>query len=238
MKLDILVFAAHPDDAELSCSGTLLSQIALGRKVGLVDLTQGELGTRGTAAIRMKEAAAATKILGLHARENLKMRDGFFQKDEEHLKKVIRMIRKYQPEIVIGNAVTDRHIDHGRAADLIHDACFLSGLARIETKLNAKKQHAWRPKALYHYVQDYYIQPDIIVDITPYMETKMKSVMAFGSQFYNPKSKEPQTAISSKEYIDYLISRASHFGRIIGVKYGEGFTVKRPVGTRDLMQLF
>lgn len=237
MKLDILVFAAHPDDAELSCSGTILSHIAMGLKVGLIDLTRGELGTRGTAATRKKEADAATKILGLHVRENLGMRDGFFTKDEAHLLKVIRAIRQYKPEIVIANAENDRHIDHGRAADLVHDACFLSGLAKIPTRQKGKTQEAWRPRAVYHYIQDYYTQPDIIVDITPFMKTKMKSVMAYSSQFYNPKSKEPATAISSKAYLDYIEARAAHFGRIIGVAYAEGYTVKRPVGLKNLFGL-
>lgn len=238
MKLDILVFAAHPDDAELSCSGTILAHIAMGRKVGLIDLTRGELGTRGTAATRKQEADVATKILGLHVRENLGMRDGFFTKDEAHLLKVIRAIRQYKPEIVIANAENDRHIDHGRAADLIHDACFLSGLAKISTRHKGKKQDAWRPGAVYHYIQDYYTQPDIIVDITPFMQTKMKSVKAFSSQFYNPKSREPATAISGKEYLDFLMGRAVHFGRLIGTQYGEGFTVKRPIGTRNLFDIF
>ncbi len=237
MKLDILAFAAHPDDVELSCSGTLLSHMALGKKVGIVDLTKGELGTRGNAALRSKEAKAASAILGITVRENLGMRDGFFVKDEKHLLKIISLIRKYQPEIILCNAEFDRHVDHGRAADLVHEAAFLSGLVKINTKYQGKNQDAWRPKSTYHYIQDYYTNPDIIIDITPYFKQKMKSVMAFSSQFYDPKSKEPATAISSKDYIEYLESRAMHFGRFIGVRYAEGYTVKRPIGTTNLFTL-
>jgi bacillithiol biosynthesis deacetylase BshB1 len=237
MKLDILAFAAHPDDVELAASGTLLSHIAQGQKVGIVDFTQGELGTRGSAEIRMQEVEASNTILGIHARENLGFRDGFFVKDEQHLLKVIEMIRKYQPDIILANAVSDRHIDHGRAADLLHDACFLSGLRKIKTAHNGEDQSAWRPKVVYHYIQDNYIKPDIIVDITPFFETKMKSIMAFSSQFHNPASKEPQTPISGEGFLHFQEARALHYGREIGVKYGEGFTVKRAIGTSSLSSL-
>jgi len=234
MKLDILAFSAHPDDIELAASGTVLAHIAQGKKVGIIDLTQGDLGTRGTVEIRMKEVEVSNKILGIHVRENLKFRDGFFVKDETHLLKVIEMIRKYQPEIILANAVTDRHIDHGRAADLLHDACFLSGLVKVETSHDGKNQNPWRPKAVYHYIQDNYSNPDIVVDITPYFEKKMESIKAFSSQFYDPNSKEPVTPISTKDFLDFVESRSLHFGRTIGVRYGEGFTIKRPIGIKDL----
>lgn len=237
MKLDILAFAAHPDDVELAASGTLLAHLAAGKKAGIIDLTRGELGTRGSAELRDQEAEASSKILGLHARENLRMRDGFFVKDETHLLKVIEMIRKYQPEIVLANSEFDRHVDHGRAADLVHEACFLSGLRRIETSHKGMQQEAWRPKAVYHYIQDYYTKPDVIFDITPYYETKMKSVAAFSSQFFSTGSNEPETPISSKDFWEFLDARARQFGRLINTTYGEGFTVKRPIGTTDLTTL-
>lgn len=237
MKADILVFAAHPDDAELACSGTILAHIAMGRKVVIVDLTRGELGTRGTAETREEEARNSSAILGIHGRENLGFRDGFFVKDEHHVREVIRMIRKYQPEIVLANAENDRHIDHGRGADLVHDACFLSGLVKIETTDEGKDQQAWRPKRVFHYVQDYIAVPDIIVDITPYYETKLKSILAFKTQFYNPDSKEPYTPISSPEFLQNIEGRCIEYGRRIGVRYAEGFTVKGSIGTRDLFHL-
>lgn len=237
MKLDILAFAAHPDDVELAASGTLLAHIALGKKAGIIDLTRGELGTRGSAELRDAEAAASSKILGLHVRENLHMRDGFFVKDEPHLLKVIEMIRKYQPDIVLCNSEFDRHVDHGRAGDLLHEACFLSGLRKITTHHNGKPQEAWRPSAVYHYIQDYYTNPDIIIDITPYMSTKIEAIKAFSSQFFNPNSAEPETPISTADFWHFLDARARQYGRLIGVTYGEGFTVKRPLGAKDLSQL-
>jgi bacillithiol biosynthesis deacetylase BshB1 len=239
MKLDILAFAAHPDDVELAAAGTLLAHIALGKKVGIVDLTRGELGTRGSAELRDEEAAASTKILGIHARENLRMRDGFFVKDEESLLKVITMIRKYQPEIVLCNSEFDRHIDHGRAGDLVHDACFLSGLRKIETKHNGETQSAWRPISTYHYIQDYYTKPDVIFDITPFFEQKNEAIKAFKSQFFNPdlNANEPETPISSADFWEFLEARARQFGRLINVTYAEGFTVKRPIGSKDLTTL-
>lgn len=237
MKLDILAFAAHPDDIELAASGTLLSHLSMGKKAGIIDLTKGELGTRGSAELRMKEAEASAAILGIQVRENLGFRDGFFVKDEHHLLKVIEMIRKYQPEIVLCNSEFDRHIDHGRAGDLLHDACFLSGLRRIETIHKGQVQQAWRPKAVYHYIQDYWTNPDIIVDITPFYETKIASVKAFSSQFFNPESDEPESAISGKEFFAFLEGRARQYGRLIGTEFGEGFTVKRPIGTQNLLNL-
>lgn len=237
MKLDILAFGAHPDDVELGAGGTVLSHVAKGHKVGIVDLTKGELGTRGTAETRMKEAEASSKILGIISRENLGFRDGFFMKDETHLIRVIEMIRKYQPEIVMCNTQIDRHTDHGKGADLVHEACFLSGLRKIETSLDGIEQQAWRPKNVYHYVQDYYLKPDVIIDITPFMEKKLQSIMAYGTQFYNPNAQEPATAISGKDFIDFIEARARDYGRLIGVEFGEGFTTKRPIGTDDLFHL-
>jgi bacillithiol biosynthesis deacetylase BshB1 len=237
MKLDILAFAAHPDDVELAASGTVMAHIALGKKVGIIDLTRGELGTRGSAELRDQEAAASSQILGISIRENLRMRDGFFVNDEAHQLKVIEMLRLYKPEIVLCNSEFDRHIDHGRGAALVHDACFLSGLRKIETTYKGEKQTHWRPRAVYHYIQDYYTKPDITFDITPYFERKLQSIKAFSSQFYDPNSKEPESPISSKDFMQFLDGRAREFGRNIGVTYGEGFTVKRVIGTRDLTQL-
>ncbi len=233
MKLDILCFAAHPDDVELACSGTILRQINLGYKVGIIDLTQGELGTRGNAEIRAKEADTSSKILGIHLRENLKLADGFFRNDTETLKKVIEKIRCYQPEIILCNAENDRHIDHGKAANLIEEAGFLSGLQKIETN----RLQAWRAKQIYHYIQDRITKPDLVVDISDYYEKKMQAVMAYSSQFYNPESNEPTTAISSKDFLEFLNGRALEFGRLIGKKYGEGFTCRRSIGTSNLMDL-
>lgn len=225
MKLDILAFGAHPDDVELSCSGVILKNTALGRKVGLIDLTKGELGTRGTPAIREKEAKASAKILGVLFRENLKMEDGFFQNDKKHLLKVIQKIRQYQPDVVLANALEDRHPDHGRAAKLVADACFLSGLVKIVTKQNGKKQEVWRPKAVYHYIQYRKLKADIAIDITPFIEKKMESIYAFSSQFYNPDSKEPSTLISQKDFFEYIKTREREYGQLLGVRYAEGFNV-------------
>lgn len=237
MKLDILAFAAHPDDVELAASGTVMAHIAQGKKVGIIDLTQGELGTRGNAELRSKEAEQSSKILGISVRENLGMRDGFFVNNEVHQLKVIEMIRKYQPEIVLCNSEFDRHTDHGKAAQLVHDACFLSGLRKVETNIEGKPQEAWRPKAIYHFIQDYHTKPDIIVDITPFFEQKINSIKAFSSQFYNPDSQEPESPISSKDFFHFIEARAREFGRPIGVRYAEAFTVKRPIGTTNLLTL-
>ncbi len=219
MKLDILVMAAHPDDAELSCSGTILKHIAAGKKVGIVDFTRGELGTRGTPEIRLQESADATKILGLHARENLGIRDGFFRNDEQTQIKLIEVIRKYQPDIVLANALQDRHPDHGKGAQLAIDACFLSGLRQIKTS----NLPAWRPAQLYHYIQDRYLEPDFVVDISAYWDQKEAAIRAFKSQFFDPSSTEPASYISSPDFLNFIQARAMEMGHKIGVKYGEGF---------------
>jgi bacillithiol biosynthesis deacetylase BshB1 len=237
MKLDILVFAVHPDDAELGCSGTILKHIAAGKKVGIVDLTRGELGTRGTAETRDVEAAESAKILGLHARENLGIRDGFFKNDEAHQLQVIRMIRKYQPEIILSNALADRHPDHGRASNLVHDSIFLSGLLKIETTLDGIAQEPWRPRLSLHYIQDLYIKPDIIVDITPFIDKKVASIQAFKTQFYNPDHLEAETYISSPEFFETVLARAREFGKSIGATFGEGFTSHKLLGVDDLFNL-
>ncbi|MGM9479394.1 bacillithiol biosynthesis deacetylase BshB1 [Pedobacter sp. GSP4] len=237
MKLDILVIAVHPDDAELCCSGTILKHIALGRKVGIVDLTRGELGTRGTAETRDEEAAESAKVLGLHARENLRLRDGFFQNDEFHRLEVIKAIRKYQPEIILSNALEDRHPDHGRAGDLVYDAVFLSGLPKIETLVDGIKQEAHRPRLLLQYIQDRYLKPDIIVDITEHMDKKIESIKAFKTQFYNPDVDGLQTYISSPEFFESVIGRAREFGKSIGATFGEGFTSRKLLGVDNLFDL-
>jgi bacillithiol biosynthesis deacetylase BshB1 len=237
MKLDILAFGAHPDDVELGCGGTLAKEIALGNKVGIVDLTRGELGTRGSVAIRNQEAATAAKILGVSTRENLDMRDGFFINNETHQLKIIEMIRKYQPEIVICNAIDDRHIDHAKGSKLVSDACFLSGLMRIETEHQNTKQEAWRPKLVYHYIQWKNITPDFVVDITGYNEKRIEAILAYSSQFYDPNSNEPETPIASKNFLESLNYRAQDLGRLIGVDYAEGFTVERYLGVNSLADL-
>ncbi|PWL31933.1 bacillithiol biosynthesis deacetylase BshB1 [uncultured Roseivirga sp.] len=237
MKLDILALAAHPDDVELSCAGTLIKAIQSGKRAGVVDFTQGELGTRGTPQIRLSEAQAAGEIMGLSARENLGFRDGFFKNDEGHQLEVIKMIRKYQPEIVLANAMKDRHSDHGRASELAREACFLSGLAMIKTELNGEEQKPWRPKTVYHYIQSIPHNPDVIVDVSSAWDTKIKAVKAFKSQFFDPESKEPQTYISSPEFWQMIESRGIHYGHEIGVKYGEGFTVERTPGVRTIFDL-
>jgi len=237
MKLDILAIGVHPDDVELSASGTLLKHIALGRKVGILDLTRGELGTRGNAELRTKEAMASAQILGIAVREQLQMADGFFENNETHLKQIIHIIRKYQPEIVLCNAISDRHPDHGRAAKLSADACFYSGLIKIETQDNGMIQQAWRPKAVYHYIQDYYIEPDFVVDISEHMNKKLESIMAFSSQFYNPNSTEPETPISGKQFIENVKAKATILGRMIGTEYAEGFTTTRYMGVENLFDL-
>lgn len=232
MKLDILAFGAHPDDVEISCSGTILKQIDLGYSCGIIDLTQGELGTRGNAELRLQEAERAKEILGIKARENLGFADGFFLNDKAHQLPIVEMIRKHRPEIVLANSVHDRHPDHGKAAKLVADACFLSGLIKIDTG-----QEAWRPKAVYHYIQDEYIHPDISVDITPYFDKKVESIRAYISQFYDPDSEEPETPISGKDFLEFLKGRAMVVGRPIGAKYAEGFTAARNVGVNNLFDL-
>jgi N-acetylglucosamine malate deacetylase 1 len=238
LKLDILVLASHPDDAEISCSGTIARHVAMGHKVGIVDLTKGELGTRGTPEIRAQEAAASAEILGVVVRDNLGLKDGFFQNDPTHQLAVVRTVRKYQPSIVLANAIYDRHIDHGKGASLAYDACFLSGLIRIETlDENGKKQQPWRPSVVYHYIQSLYIEPDFIVDVSDYWDIKMKSIQAFRSQFYDPQSNEANTYISSPDFIKMLEARAIDWGHAIGTKYGEGFTTRRYPGVKSLFDL-
>ena len=237
MKLDILAIGVHPDDIELSCAGTLLKEIDNGKKVGVLDLTEGELGTRGSAELRLKEAANSAEILGLSCRENIGLADGFFENEKESILKIVAVIRKYQPEIVLSNAVNDRHPDHGRASKLISDACFYSGLRRVETESEGENQEAWRPKAVYNYIQDRYIIPDIVVDITPYMETKMNAIKAFKSQFYNPESNEPESPLTMKNFFDYVKGRMGDMGRYINADFAEGFTVERPAGVESLLDL-
>jgi bacillithiol biosynthesis deacetylase BshB1 len=224
MKLDILAIGSHPDDVELGCSGTLINEIAKGKKVGIIDLTQGELGTRGTIETRYEEAANAGKIIGISVRENLKMRDGFFKNDEAHQLQLIQVIRKYQPEIVIGNILEDRHPDHGRAGWLTYDACFLSGLKQIKTNTaEGSDQEKWRPKMLLHYIQDRFTEPDIILDITEVWEKRVEAIQAYKTQFYTGATDGPQTYISSPDFMEALTARARLLGKRIGVKYAEGF---------------
>ena len=237
MKLDILAFGAHPDDVELSASGTIAKEVSLGKKVGIIDLTRGELGTRGTAEIRDKEAAKAAEILGVVTRENLRFRDGFFVNDEKHQLEIIKMIRKYKPEIVLCNAIDDRHIDHGKGSKLVSDACFLSGLMKIETDFDGLKQEAWRPKQVYHYIQWKNIEPDFAVDVTGFMDKKVASVLAYSSQFFDSNSNEPITPITSKNFLDSITYRAQDLGRIVGVDFAEGFTVERCLVVNSLDDL-
>ncbi|WP_416866025.1 MAG: bacillithiol biosynthesis deacetylase BshB1 [Imperialibacter sp.] len=237
MKLDILVFTAHPDDAELACAGTLISHIEMGKKVGIVDLTRGELGTRGTPEARAAEATEASKVMGIHVRENLGFRDGFFTEDEHHKLEVVKMIRKYQPEIILANAIRDRHPDHGRASRLVSEASFVSGLRMVETSIDGNPQQPWRAKNVYHYIQSNFIMPDFIVDVSAAWGKKMQAIKCFKSQFYDPASKEPSTFISSPEFMKMLESRGKELGHSIGAAYGEGFTVERHLGVKDLFHL-
>lgn len=237
MKIDILAIGIHPDDVELSCSGTIAKHIALGKKVGILDLTQGELGTRGNAELRTKEANEAAIILGVSFRTQLNLKDCFFENNEENQKKIIEIIRKHQPEIILCNAISDRHPDHGRASKLVSDASFYSGLIKIETHSDNKIQQAWRPKAVYHYIQDQFIHPDFVIDISDFIDIKHKAIMAYSSQFYNPSSNEPETPISSKHFIESVNSKMSILGRDIGVKFAEGFTVNRYPGINSLFDL-
>lgn len=230
MKLDILVFAAHPDDAELACSGTILKEIASGKKVGICDLTQGELGTRGTPEIRLQESAKSSEILGLAARENLNIGDCFFEVSKENTLKLVEVIRRYQPEVVITNAMEDRHPDHGRGCEIAELACFWAGLKMIDTG-----QPAFRPNNVYHYIQDRFLKPDFIVDISEHWETKLESIRAFSSQFYSPNSDEPESYISSKEFWDFVEARAREYGHMIGVKFGEGFQSRNPVKMNSIL---
>ncbi len=235
--VDILAVGVHPDDIELSCSGYLLKEIANGRSVALLDLTHGELGTRGTGPGRVKEALAAAKLMGAVSREFLNIGDGFFEPTEKIFKQIITVIRKWRPKIVLANAVEDRHPDHSRAAALVNRACFLSGLRKIVTSDKQKKQEAYRPLAVYHYIQDKTLRPDIVVDISPYMDFKMELIKCFKSQFYDPQSSEPMSPISSKEFLDYQYAQAEIYGRYINVKYAEGFTFSRTPGVNTLLDL-
>ena len=228
MKLDVLAFGAHPDDVELSCSGTLLRLKEEGSKIGVVDLTMGELGTRGTADTRKKESDASSKILNIDVRENLDLGDGWFENNQENKLKVIKAIRKYKPTIIFANAIDDRHPDHPRAAKLLKEAFFLSGLKKIETQDNGIPQDIWRPKHLFHYIQYRYIKPDFVVDVTPYYETKMRAILSFKSQFYEP-DKEPDTLISSKKFLDFIKGRSHEMGSSVQVEHGEGFTSAVPL---------
>ncbi|MCX7729270.1 MAG: bacillithiol biosynthesis deacetylase BshB1 [Bacteroidia bacterium] len=237
MKLDILAFGAHPDDVEISCAGTILKHVEMGYKIGIIDLTAGELGTRGNKQIRLKESEKAKEMMGVCIRENLSMRDGFFKNDEEHQLAVIQKIRQYRPDVIFANAPTDRHCDHGRAAQLVKDAAFLSGLVKIDTYHNGEKQNAWRPIAVYHYIQDYYLKPDFVIDISKYFQKKIEVLKCYSSQFYNPASTEPETAISGKDFFDVLESKARIWGRYISVEFAEGFIANRLLGIDDVMKL-
>lgn len=237
IKLDILVFGAHPDDAELGAGGTIAKEVSKGKKVGIIDLTRGELGTRGSAEIRDTEATAAAEILKVSVRENLEFRDGFFVNDEMHQLEIIKMIRKYRPEIVLCNAIDDRHIDHGKGSKLVSDACFLSGLVKIDTQISGKHQDPWRPKLVYHYIQWKNITPDFVVDITGFIDKKVEAILAYGSQFHDPNSKEPETPISSKTFIESVNYRARDMGRLVGKDYAEGFTAERSIAIDSLDSL-
>ena len=232
-KLDILAFGAHPDDVELGCGGTLLAAVAEGKKIGIIDLTHGELGTRGTVADRLKEALLAGEIIGAAVRENLGMKDGFFINDKAHQMLIIEMIRKYQPEIILCNAPGDRHPDHGKAAKLVADAAFLSGLVKIETTHNGVAQAAWRPSQVFHYIQSRNLQPSFVVDISEHMDKKMASILAHSTQFYNPNSNEPNTFISSDSFLEFIKGRAKEFGQQVGVQYAEGFISEKMIGIQS-----
>ena len=237
-KLDFLAFGAHPDDVELGCGATIAKLVSQGKKVGIVDLTRGELGTRGSAEIRTKETNEASNILGITIRENMNFKDGFFRNDEEHQLKIIQVIRKYQPDFVFCNAPDDRHIDHPKGSQLIVEASFLSGLTKINTddsSGNAQKQ--WRPKNIYHYIQWKNLDPDFIFDVSGFHNTKMNAVKCYSSQFYDPKSKEPETPISTKNFMNFVQSRANDFGRLIGVEHGEGFISNRKLGFSSFDEL-
>lgn len=233
MKLDILAIGAHPDDVELGCGGTLAKMISENKKVGILDLTEGELGTRGTAITRKAEAEEASKILSIAYRENLKFRDGFFKNDDTHQIELIKIIRKYKPDIVLANAVNDRHPDHGKAAKLVYDACFLSGLLKIQTSYNGVTQDTWRPKHIFNYIQWNEEKPDFIIDISHFLDKKIEACMAYKTQFYDPNSLEPNTPITSINFKKSIIYRAENLGRLIGCDAGEGFTSQKWIGLKD-----
>jgi bacillithiol biosynthesis deacetylase BshB1 len=234
MKVDILAIGVHPDDVELSCSGTLLKAVQAGKKTAILDLTRGEMGTRGTPELRKIEATNAGEILGVSDRIILDMGDGLFAHNNENMLEIVQHIRYYQPDIVLANAENDRHPDHGRAGKLITDACFYAGLKKIETEWNGEKQKAHRPKNVYHYIQDYYTEPHLIVDVSAVWDEKIKSILAYSSQFYNPNSNEAETPISSKSFLDFINGRGTQFGRLINSNYGEGFTMARPAGVQQI----
>lgn len=234
MKLDVLAFGAHPDDVELSCSGLLLVEKKNGKKIGVIDLTEGELGTRGTTETRYEEAALASVILGLDARENLRLADGFFNNDKESQLKVIQVIRKYKPEVVLCNAIEDRHPDHGKAGELVSDAAFLSGLIKIETFEGNTLQEPWRPKYVLHYIQDRELDPNFLFDITDVYDKKLESIYAYKTQFHNPEIEGPETYISKPEFLDNIIYRNRIMGKRIGVKYAEGYISRKKIGLRNL----
>jgi N-acetylglucosamine malate deacetylase 1 len=238
MKLDVLAIGAHPDDVELGCSGTLINEIKRGKKVGIIDLTEGELGTRGTVETRYAEATQAAAIMGISARENLKMRDGFFKNDEAHQMQLVQVLRKYRPDIVIGNILEDRHPDHGKAGWMIYDACFLSGLLQVKTVDDlGHPQEKWRPRMLLHYIQDRFYEPDLIIDVSEVWEQRMQAIRAYKTQFFDPTSTEPQTYLSNPEFIEALSARARLLGKRIGVKYAEGFLSKKSIGLTNLEAL-
>ena len=237
MKLDILAFGAHPDDVELGCGATIAKEVARGKKVGIVDLTRGELGTRGSAELRDQEAADAAKIMGVHVRENLAFADGFFVNDKTHQLQIIQLIRKYQPTLVLCNAIDDRHIDHPKGSQLVSDACFLSGLQKIATELDGVAQEKWRPKQVYHYIQWKHLEPDVVVDVSGYIDVKLAAVKAYSSQFFDPSSKEPETPITSRNFLESVDYRAKDLGRLIGVSHAEGFTSERYVAVENFDKL-
>jgi len=236
-NVDILAFAAHPDDLELSASGTLMKHIAEGKKVVIVDLTQGELGSRGTIETRYAEASDADHIMGISQRVNLKMADGFFEINEVNKRLIIEQIRRFQPKIVLANAISDRHPDHGRGSQLVSEACFLSGLRKVNTKWEGAEQLAFRPDFVYHYIQDHYLEPDFAIDVTDFVDKKFEAIMAYKTQFHNPNSKEPQTPISGEDFLDFIKGRMLQYGRSIGVKYAEGFQVERTIGVDSFFDL-
>ena len=233
IKVDFLAIGAHPDDVELGCGGTIAKLINDGKTVAIVDLTQGELGTRGTNLTRAEESANASKILGISARENLKLKDGFLNNTEEYQMEVVKMIRKYQPEIVLANAIDDRHPDHAKAAKLVSDACFLAGLIKIETSLNGETQKPWRPKQIFNYIQWKNVTPDFVIDISDFMEKKIEACLAYKTQFYDPNSKEPMTPIATKDFLESLTYRAQDLGRLSGVAFAEGFTTEKLIAFKN-----
>ena len=233
MKTDILAFGAHPDDVELGCGGTVAKLISEGKTCVIVDLTRGELGTRGTDEIRHEEATESAKILGVSARENLGLKDGFLVNSEEYQLSIVKMIRKYRPGIVLANAIDDRHPDHAKAAKLVSDACFLSGLRKIETNVDGENQDVWRPKQIFHYIQWKDIKPEFVIDISEHLDKKLEACMAFKTQFYDPKSTEPETPITSKDFYESLTYRAQDLGRLSGVTYAEGFTSEKLMALKN-----